>query len=123
MLEIKAHNVPSSKSGCSSWSTTSHSLDLALSRVDPPNFDKLFLLFTDASDVTVSAILAQLNENKVDHPIAYYNKTLSKVKSNHSGTETKGLTVLLVIKPSGPSCMAPTLLSPPTILPCVVCNR
>ena len=63
-----------------------------------PDFDKPFILFTDASDVAVGAILAQHDDNKVDHPIAYYSKTLSKAERNYSVTERECLAVLLAIK-------------------------
>ena len=63
-----------------------------------PDFDKPFVLFTDASNVAVGAILAQLDENKVDHPIAYFSKTLSKAERNYSVTERECLAVLLAIK-------------------------
>ena len=63
-----------------------------------PDFDKPFVLFTDASDVAVGAILAQLDKHKVDHPIAYYSKTLSKAERNYSVTERECLAVLLAIK-------------------------
>ncbi len=63
-----------------------------------PDFDKPFILFTNASDVAIGAILAQHDENKVDHPIAYYSKTLSKAERNYSVTERECLAVLLAIK-------------------------
>lgn len=63
-----------------------------------PDFEKSFVLFTDASNVTVSVILTQLNKNKVDYPIFYYSKTLSQAKQNYSVTERDLLAVLLDIK-------------------------
>lgn len=63
-----------------------------------PDFDKLFVLFTDASNVSVGAILAQLDESKVNHPVAYFSKTLSKAERNYSVTEREYLVVLLAIK-------------------------
>lgn len=63
-----------------------------------PDYDKPFLLFTDASNVTIGAILAQQDENQVDHPISYYSKTLSKAERNYSVTEQEYLAVLLFIK-------------------------
>ena len=63
-----------------------------------PNFNKPFLLFTDASNVSIGAILAQQDKNKVDHPISYYSKTLSKAERNYSVTESKCLAVLPSIK-------------------------
>lgn len=63
-----------------------------------PDFKKPFLLFTDASDVAIGAILSQCDEDGVDHPIAYYSKTLSKAERNYSVTERECLAVLLAIK-------------------------
>lgn len=62
------------------------------------NFDKPFIMFTNVSDVAIGAILAQHEENKVDHPIAYYSITLSKAERNYSVTKLECLAVLLTIK-------------------------
>lgn len=63
-----------------------------------PNFDKMFVLFTDSGNNTVGTILVQINENKVDNPIAYYSKMLSKAKRNHSVTKREYLAENLAIK-------------------------
>ena len=63
-----------------------------------PDFDQPFILFTDASDVAIGAILLQRDENKVNHPIAYYSKTLSRAERNYSVTKRECLAVLLAIK-------------------------
>lgn len=63
-----------------------------------PNFDQPFLLFTDASDVAIGAILLQRNKNKVNYLIAYYSKTLLRAKRIYSVTKREFLAVLLAIK-------------------------
>jgi hypothetical protein len=63
-----------------------------------PNFDKPFVLYTDASDIAVGAILAQINSKGVDLPVAYYSKTLLKAERNYSVTERECLAVLLGVK-------------------------
>lgn len=62
------------------------------------DFDKQFVLFTDASDVTVGDFFAQINNNKVNYHIFYYSKTLSKAKRNYIVTKRECLVVLLAIK-------------------------
>jgi hypothetical protein len=63
-----------------------------------PNFNKVFYLYTDASDIALGAILAQLDENNFDHPIAYYSKTFSKAERNYSVSERECLAVIASIK-------------------------
>ena len=52
-----------------------------------PDFSKTFYLYTDASDTALGSILAHLDENGVDHPIAYYSKVFSKAEKNYSVTK------------------------------------
>lgn len=75
-----------------------------------PDFNKPFILFTNGNDVAFGVILAQHDENMVDHPITYYSKTLSKAKRNYSVTEQEFLAVLLVIKQFALSCTGLTSL-------------
>ena len=63
-----------------------------------PDHSKTFLLFTDAGDYAMGAILAQLDENGVDQPIAYYSKTFSSAKKNYSVTERLCLAVIWAVK-------------------------
>lgn len=62
------------------------------------NFDKPFFLFTNVINVAMGAILAQLNDNKVNHHIAFYNKIPSKAEHDYSLIKRYCLAVLLEIK-------------------------
>ena len=56
------------------------------------------MLFTDASNIAVGAILAQLDDNGVDHPVAYTSRILNKHEKNYSVTERECLAVLHAVK-------------------------
>ena len=38
-----------------------------------PNFDEKFILQTDASDRGIGAVLSQLDEDGMDHPVSYFS--------------------------------------------------
>ena len=63
-----------------------------------PNYNKEFILYTDASDLAIGAILAQLNNEGVDHPVAYTSCVLNKHEKNYSVTEKECLAVLHAVK-------------------------
>ena len=63
-----------------------------------PDYDKEFILYTDASNLAVGAILAQLDEDGVDHPVAYSLRVLNKHEKNYSVTEKECLAVLHTVK-------------------------
>ena len=52
-----------------------------------PNFEKDFLLYTDASGFALGAVLEQIGEDEKSHPVAYESKTLSRQEQNYSTTE------------------------------------
>ena len=45
-----------------------------------PNFQKLFIVQTDASLFAVGAMLSQLDDENVEHPITYCSQTLNPHK-------------------------------------------
>jgi hypothetical protein len=49
-----------------------------------PDFSKPFVIFTDASDYGLGAVLSQLDENGKDRPIAYASRHLNKTEQKYS---------------------------------------
>lgn len=62
-----------------------------------PNFDKPFILTTDASNVAIGAVLAQLQDGK-ERPIAYLSRTLSKAEEKYSATAKELLGIYFAAK-------------------------
>ncbi|XP_072395302.1 uncharacterized protein [Diabrotica undecimpunctata] len=62
-----------------------------------PDFDKHFYLACDASDTGVGGVLFQ-KEDGLEHPIAFFSKTLSKAQRKYTTTEKELLAILLSIE-------------------------
>ena len=52
-----------------------------------PDFSKQFQLAVDASAVGMGAVLLQVDDNGIDHPVSYYSKKLDKHQQNYSVVE------------------------------------
>ena len=63
-----------------------------------PNFEKPFILYTDASTFALGAILAQKDEQKREHVIAYASRSLNKHERNYAITELECLAVIWAVK-------------------------
>ena len=63
-----------------------------------PNFDKEFFLQTDASDLAVSAILAQIDGEGYLRPIQYWSKQLRGSELNYPASEKEAYAVYLAFK-------------------------
>src|SRR5581483_7965791 len=59
-----------------------------------PNFDKPFILYTDASGTRLGAVLSQIGDDKKEHVIAYASRSLTKAEANYSITDQECLAVV-----------------------------
>lgn len=63
-----------------------------------PDFDKPFILFTDASELGLGAVLAQIGKDEKEHVVAYASRRVSPTESNYSATELECLGVIWAVK-------------------------
>ena len=63
-----------------------------------PNFNKPFILSTDASTNGLGAVLSQKDEKGKEHPIWFASRTLSPAEKNYNITEQEALAVVWAIK-------------------------
>ena len=63
-----------------------------------PNFEKQFIVQTDASERGVGAVLSQLDESGADHPVAYFSRKLLPREERYSTVEKECLAVKLGIQ-------------------------
>ena len=63
-----------------------------------PNFQKPFIVQTDVSLFAIGAVLSQLDNENVEHPVAYCSRTLNPHKKNYTVTEKECLAVIYACK-------------------------
>lgn len=63
-----------------------------------PNYQKEFLLQTDASDVGLGIVLAQINDQGDEHPILYISRKLKQSEQNYCTTEKECAAIVYVVK-------------------------
>ena len=59
-----------------------------------PNFDKEFILQTNASIIAIGAVKSQISDDGYEHPVAYCLRVLNKQEQNYSITDRECLVVI-----------------------------
>ena len=62
-----------------------------------PDFDKSFILFTDASLAALGAVIEQMGEDGHRHPIAYASRSTNTAERKYSSTELECAAVVWAI--------------------------
>ncbi|MEG1463015.1 MAG: reverse transcriptase family protein [Anaerorhabdus sp.] len=63
-----------------------------------PDFDKPFILVTDASKVGLGAVLTQLDDNGHEHPVQYISRGLRGAEINYGVSKLEGLAIVWAVK-------------------------
>ena len=63
-----------------------------------PDFDRAFILQTDASNRGVGAVLSQIDDNGEEHPVAYFSRKLLEREEKYSTIEKECLAIKLAIQ-------------------------
>ena len=59
-----------------------------------PDFNKQFIVQTDASLTAIGGVLSQINDQGEEHPVAYCSRTLNPAERNYTVTERECLAVI-----------------------------
>ncbi|KAI5152822.1 hypothetical protein ENBRE01_3035 [Enteropsectra breve] len=63
-----------------------------------PDYNKPFVLTTDASSKGLSGILGQKQSNKSEQPIAFYSKSLTEAQQKYSATQLELLAIIETLR-------------------------
>ncbi|CAM4582871.1 unnamed protein product [Lepidochelys kempii] len=81
-----------------------------------PDFDKPFLVTTDASERGVGTVLMQKEPDQEFHPVVFLSKKLSERESNWSVTEKECYAIVYALEKLPPICLRTAF--PPANRPC-----
>jgi hypothetical protein len=57
----------------------------------PPDWNKMFHVYVDASNVAIGLVLSQKDDKGFDHPIYYSSRQLNSAERNYTVTEREAL--------------------------------
>ena len=83
---------------CQSAFETIKSLLVSAPVLATPDFDKLFVLTVDASDVGAGAVLLQEDSKGIDHPISYVSHKFNASQRNYSTSEKEALALVFALQ-------------------------
>ena len=63
-----------------------------------PNFEKPFIIASDASAYGAGAVLMQESDDGIEHPISYYSKKFNSAQRNYSVIEQELLAIILALQ-------------------------
>ena len=63
-----------------------------------PDFDKPFIVQTDASLKALGAVLSQVDKDGIEHPVAYSSQVLNKHERNYTVTKRECLAIIFAVK-------------------------
>ncbi len=63
-----------------------------------PDFERTFIVQTDASDYGLGAVLTQLDKDEHEHPIRYLSRKMTPAESRYSVTEKECLAIVWALK-------------------------
>jgi hypothetical protein len=66
--------------------------------ISPPDYDRDYILYLSASDVSVARVLIQVDDDQCEHVIYYINKNLSGPPLKYNHDEKLSLAVILAVQ-------------------------
>ena len=66
--------------------------------LQPPYYNRLFCLQSDASSHGIGAVLTQKDDDLTKHPVAFFSRKLTPRETRYSATEKEGLAVVEACK-------------------------
>ena len=63
-----------------------------------PNLDKPFIVETDASNFAVSAVLLQVGDDNLEHPVAFFSRKMLPAETNYPVHDKEMLAIISTLK-------------------------